>query len=451
MRTAERVARTVAAAVAAMAGAMLPLARATESSVLELPHARADRAAREVRIEARATGIEGRTQAEFFLIATNSGHDYEAVAVSLARPSDVHRALEFIGLQPGRPIDPKALRFWPRGERVIAEFEWREGGETSGPPRRTRMEETLLDLRTGRPLPADGLVFVGSARVPAPDGTGTVVYAADEIEPHSIASAFNLETTVLDIPRRGSQSALYDYQIVNPDLVWTAATPLTVVLRPEPRPAGDSRIVDLDLTVRPAADGSTSDPFLTRLTRQPDGTAVADGTPSAVQAAIESTAARDHDVHLTIRLNDTLALSHLRAVGEWLAAVAEHPNVRVEPPPQGQLYYRALAPDPALRDRAERPSQPWELRLQPSQKDGGWKAVLSRVEPGRDILTDAPTFVSMDFEADTPAALRARLDEHGPGLRVIVVYAPGRMSFGDMMKFVAPLTATHPVIHVFAD
>ena len=40
-------------------------------------------------------------------------------------------------------------------------------------------------------------------------------------------------------------------------------------------------------------------------------------------------------------------------------------GIRVEPPSPGQLYFKALLPDEAMRPRARRVSQPWELHLTP--------------------------------------------------------------------------------------
>ncbi len=429
-------------AIAALAS-MRVLAE-TEPTQLVLPHLVADRAAKEVRIEARATGVQGHTQTEFFLIATNSGHDYEAIAVCMARPSDVHRALEFIGLQPGRPVDPEAIRLWPRGPRVWCEIEWKL---PTGGVRRVRIEETVLDTRTGQPLPKTGLVFVGSKWIPAPDGTGKV-YAADVEEPNSIASAFNLSTTVLDIPRRGAQGALYDYQVANPATVMPEGTPVTVVMRPEPRPDGTPRARDLDLHVSAGPQPDAHPEF--RLCEGVPLRELAKGKLTDIVPSIQTLAERGHDLHLTVRVAPDTPVARLRAIGALVGVLAEHPDVRIEPPPPGQLFYRAFTPDPDFRDRAQRPSQPWELRFQRTS-EGQWRAILTQVELGRDILTDQPRFYTTDYPADTPEELRRHLDAHGPGLRVIVVFAPGPMKFGDMMRFLAPLTATHPVVHVYEE
>ena len=65
-----------------------------------------------------ATGVSPDAPIEFLLIPTDSGHDYEALTISFAKPSDIHRALAFIGLKPGKSVDYAAYRYWvSKGER----------------------------------------------------------------------------------------------------------------------------------------------------------------------------------------------------------------------------------------------------------------------------------------------------------------------------------------------
>lgn len=422
-------------------------AAAAEPKVLELPFLKADREAREVRIEGRATGIESPTQAEFFLIATNSGHDYEAIVVVKARPSHVHQALEFIGMTPGKPVESKALRFWPRGERVLGEIEWRDGGTPTGALRRVRIEHTVIDTRTGRPLPADGLVFTGSTRAPAASGTGTV-YAADEFEPNSIASAFNLEATVLDIPRRGGQNALYDYQVVNPACTLPREAAVTVILRPEPRTNGVPRVTALDLAIEPpAAEGQAAQLRL----RAAAGTAkIEHDNTGEIATSLDAIVASGRDPHLTVRVEPSVPLGSLKTLGSVIADLTDRHSARIEPPAEGQIYYRAFTPDPTFRSRSERPSQPWELRFDRTA-GGTWTARLAKVENTREIVTDTPTFKVTEFPADSAAALRKALDDNGPGLPVVLVFAPAAMTYGDLMTFLGPVLTTHPVIHLFTD
>ena len=80
------------------------------SDVLVLPGLVADRKERKVDILVEATGLAGGAVAEFLLVDQSSSHGYEALLWSFAKPSDVHAALLFIGLRPGAPYNPRALR-----------------------------------------------------------------------------------------------------------------------------------------------------------------------------------------------------------------------------------------------------------------------------------------------------------------------------------------------------
>ena len=146
----------------------------------------ANRKEKWVRIMAEATALLPTSQSEFFLITENSGHDYEAIAISFAKPSDVHFALEFIGMKAGRPVNMEKYCFWPKGERVIATVTWNAGKEM-----RARAESLVTNRKMGGPLPQDGFVFVGSVmRDPLDGSAGPKVYAADAFGPNCIASYF---------------------------------------------------------------------------------------------------------------------------------------------------------------------------------------------------------------------------------------------------------------------
>ena len=434
----------------ALAGAGMLLAAAAaaaaDSNVLSLPGVTADRTAQTVRVRARATGVAPNAQAEFLLIAPNSGHDYESIAVAEAKAADIHRALEFLGVNPGRPVDPMKLHFWPRGERVRVDFEWKPAGAATACC--VRAEETILDRRTGRPLPAEGFVFTGSEWLAAEGATNAArEYAADTLEPNSIVSLFNLGGSVFDIPRRGTQGELYDYQVANPAHAFPTNAPLEVVFRPEPRSNGVPRAADVTLAVEPPAAGA---PGLRYGLRDAGGRALSAGPALDMAAtALDALAAQGREPFVTVRIDSAVRLAQLGGLGEAVVALVERHGARIEPPPEGQLYYKAFAPDPTMRDRAERIAQPWELRVR--AEGGAVTGVLTKIERNRDLVTDQPTFETKDFPCGSPAALRAALDRNGPGLPVIIVYAPAAMAYGELASFLRPALPTHPVIHVFAE
>ncbi len=415
-----------------------PVPAQDAAAVKTWPGVKADRAAREVRIEARATGIRNKVPTEFFLIYRDSGHGYEAIAVTDAKPSDIHQALEFIGLQPGRPVDPAAFRFHPRGPRVDL---WFETQEKDG-PRRIRVEDTIMDRRTTKGLPPEGFVFTGSVRVPRQDDPTKTDYAADVYEPNSIVSAYNLRGTVLDIPREGSQGALYDFQFVNDQSLFATNAPLTVIARPAP----EVREVEVEVSlVRAPAD-------------QPDAVeAVLSGPvvkPEAALKGADLTAALDvlqkdgRLVFLTLCIARGTPLNALGGAVAWMDPLIKK-GFALEPPPPGELYYKAFAPNPKWRDRANRPGQPWELRLR--ETDGKVSGTLVKVEEDRDLLTQKIVYKTQEFPVATPEALRAALDQHGPGLRVMLISAPATMTYGVLADFVRPALTTHSTVYIFPE
>lgn len=413
---------------------------------LELPGVVADRTARTVRIEARACGVAAGTTTEFYLIAPNSGHNYESVAVSRAKALDVRRALEFIGLPAGRPVNPDLLHFWPRGEAVNAFVEWTDAtaGATNAGPQRMKLEDTIVDKRTGKPA-SGGFLFTGSVEETV---DGRRVFAADEYEPNSIVSAYNLAATVLDIPRRGSQAELYDYQVANPEHLFKADTPLTIVLEPASPPGAPSKPLDLDLVIRAPADAAADVPRFT-LGAPKAPPLLENGSFSALQEALARAAGADRLPFLTVRIEDDVRLRLLKDLPPSLGLLVEQQGARIEPAPTGHLYYLAFAPNPAFRERGERPRHPWELRLKAGDK--GLEGTLVKVENTRDLLTDDPTFKVTEFKVATPAELRATVEREGRGLAVMLVFAPPSLTYGEVAAFLRPVLDTHPIIHLFMD
>jgi hypothetical protein len=98
---------------------------------------------------------------------------HETVVTFSAKPSEIHAALVGLGLKPGKP----AL-----GEDAAATGpEVKVSLEISGPdgkPKVVPIEKTLVDRKTGKPLPALKWIFTGSVVKEAP-GKTEKNYAAD--------------------------------------------------------------------------------------------------------------------------------------------------------------------------------------------------------------------------------------------------------------------------------
>jgi hypothetical protein len=406
----------------------------------------ADRKVRKVTIDAEATGLSPKgNPPEFFLVAENSGHAYEALLVSFAKAGDVQEALEFIGMKPGRPVDFTAFRFWPKGERVLASV---MAPGPDGTPR--RMETLLAQESTRLPLPLTGLVFTGSPLIP--DEAGGTAHAADLREPNSIAASYNEPSSVLDVPRSAPQAQVYNTVGVNPDTVYPEGQLLSVTLEPEYRD-GRLRVLDLHLTAtaKEGTAGTNLENVVCQLTG-PDGQA---RTPKPVPldkvVPIFATDCQNgQDPFVTVTFDPGLALRAVRDACAVLLAMEQDQGIRLEPPAEGQLFCKAFTPNEAFRDRSARQVQPWELHFT-ATPEGKTKAVLTQIEETYPEGSRTATLKVTDFPVADGSALRAKLDERGPGLPVVLVFAPSSLPYGRLMEFLVPVLKTHPIIHVYLE
>ena len=99
---------------------------------------------------------------------------HETVVTSEAKPSDIHKALESLGLKPGKPA---------KGEDAKAEGPeteiYLEISKPNAPPERIAIEKLMVDRKTGKPLPKLKWLFTGSVqKQPDPDKPDKV-YGAD--------------------------------------------------------------------------------------------------------------------------------------------------------------------------------------------------------------------------------------------------------------------------------
>jgi len=407
----------------------------------------ASRRDKQVKIWARATGLPEHDPIEFFLIPQDSGKDYEAIAVAFAKPSDVHAALEFIGMKPGRCVDYSAGRCWPKGERVIMNMEWNEPSARPGGAavsRRVRIEELVFDHNANRPLPAAGLVFTGSCMV-RPEGSDRDVYAADVMDPKSIASDFNDPTTVMDVPRQAPKSTVYGTLRPNPAYKLAVGQPLLITAEPEYK---DGRLRVRDLTLRISMPGPGSGPRDARyvLVDAASGAAAAKGeTLVHLLAAFAEMTEAGQDPFLTVIPDGAMTLGAVHAVYRLLMDMDNERGIRIDGPPPGHLYYRAFFPKNEWRDRSRRLGRPWEFHV--VEKDH--KAAGTLILPA-DEIDDNQGRGDLKFTVGTPEEMAEVLVKNSNRFsQLVYIFAPRSMSYGGLMRFIAPSMKTHGPMYVF--
>jgi len=425
-------------------------------NVLVLPGLVADRKARRVEVMAEATGLDCETIVEFLLIDAGSGKGYEALLWSFARPSDVHRALEFIGIKPGKPFCPAKLRFWPKGERVVASVaamhDLDDGVDSSDGDVPTRLERLVIDRSTGKSLPEVGFVFAGSLMVDNPGEKSGRAYAADVLDPKSVASIYNDPAAVLDVPRRARQGAVYGTQIVGPQYDYAKHELVKIVLEPE-YSDDRRRVMDMVLEVRRSASNvqfmltDAAGKAMTQKPQLPD-----------VLGIFNTLIRQGHDPFVSVRFDATLPLAEVRRVCRFIAAIDSESGIRVEPPAPGQLYYEALLPDVELLNRESRIIDPWELHLVRSRAKAEEK-ITAALTLHESVFADGNSKPkTTTFHVETPDALRRQLDADAarrkaagrrPGPPVLLVFADANLTYATLVDFLGPALTTHNIIHVF--
>lgn len=408
----------------------------------------ANRKTKRVTILAEASGLGPGDTVEFFLVAETSSHDYESLAVSFAEPRDLRAGLEHIGMTPGLPVNTEALRFWPKGERVVVRFARHQSGGAGDSG--VRAERLVLNRDTGKTLREGGFVFTGSfKRQDTGDGGAPEAYAADVVDPKSIASNYNEPQTMLDVPRQAPQGTVYGKQVVQADHAFRAGELLEVTLGPE-YPDGRKRVTELLLQAAPRAGDEARglEGLVFHLRPKGDGSIVPleGGTIENVLQRFSALQDEGRDPFVTLAIDDAVPVRAVKSLCGLLSSIDTETGIRVDPPPPGQLYYKAFLPDEGYRDREKRPSQPWELHLWPGP-DSATGAVWQIEQVWKDDSV-YPDLKTASYPVQSPAEFASVLKEKGPGIPVILVYAQPNLANGALMRYLTPVRGDYPVIFV---
>ncbi|NBC96489.1 MAG: hypothetical protein GVY27_09065 [Deinococcus-Thermus bacterium] len=413
--------------------------------VMARPGLIADRQARTVRLWAATTDVARNEPAEFFVITDDSAKDYEALAVAFVEGADLVQAMSFIGMAPGEPVNYDALRAWPKGERVTMTMHWTDG---DGKPQNAPIESLVYDHGRERTLVPAGLIYTGSYWLKA-DANHPRRLAVDTYDAGSIASTYNEPTTLFDVPRRARQGAVYER--FTPSDVFAsigAWKPVELVIKPQ-RTQGPPRVYDLTLQATVTDPGAAPDDLAAVRVKLVDADGRTVGQPGRLDAALETLAdaAAKRDPYVAVKFGADVPLGLVRRLCRMLQAAESPQGIRIEPPPEGQLYFRAFLPPEKLRDRSERLFHAWELQVTP----GDDRPRLRLIET-YDQRTDGGEFrtakrVSQPEDGEALARKLVAVDEDRP--REVFVHAPATMRYGPLMRVLRPALPTHNVIHVY--
>jgi hypothetical protein len=411
---------------------------------LVLPGLLANRKDKTVLLFGRATGLGPGDPVEFFIIPADSGKDYESLTVAFVKPSDVDRALRFIGMKPGRPVNYNNNHYWPKGERVLMTVDWTPPANDDldrgkNPNKKTRAEELILDTRTKRPLPLTGLVYTGSYIIKPEEG-GKEMFAADVSDSRSIASDYNERSTVLDVPYQWPQGQVYGALKPNPEHKLAPGQPIQILLEPEHKD-GKTRVLDLALKVLQKDRFNLLDSANKPIASEIDLVHLLAEFGKLTEAG--------RDPFVTIDITGNLTLQQMHEFFSLIQTLDRETGIRVEAPPPGQLYYRAFFPDEQWRDRTKRLGRPWELHTKVGNANGSLSATL--ILPADDIDNNGGKG-DLKFIMNSPEELAATLkDKSDRWSQTVYIFATPDIKYSALLDFIRPSMKTHPGVYIFIE
>ena len=411
-------------------------------NILILPGLEANRITKKIYVVAEATGLEAGATAEYFLIGEQSGHDYEALAISFALPSAIRKALIFIGMTPGRPVNQTIMQFWPKGERVTMRFRKTKQPNSKYIP----IESLIKNSNTGKIIPASGFVFTGSRLLISKTNSAMQSLAADEFDPRSIAANYNEIDSILDLPRIAGKSEVYNSQVVNGDYSFTPGELLDIIIEPEHKD-GKTRVRDFAMKVNwsPATTNSQesmifdlSDTKETILTNAP--------LPDLLEKFKDIINA-GYDPFVTITFTDDLPLQTVKKLCTILTILDSEKGIRIEAPTKGQLYYKSFVPEEDLRKRQNRTPLKWEIHVQ--MIDGKAEYSLTNIEAIWENNATKATLAITEHTISDKYALLKILKSKEVGIPVMLLFAQPDVTYKAVMGIVEPVTSTYSVVHIF--
>lgn len=99
---------------------------------------------------------------------------HETVVTTEVKPSDVHRALESLGLKPGKPAKGEGAEAVGPEVKLFLDLP-----NAAGLSKRLPIERTLVDKKTGKTMPTLKWIFTGSVEKQPDPAKPDKVYAAD--------------------------------------------------------------------------------------------------------------------------------------------------------------------------------------------------------------------------------------------------------------------------------
>lgn len=391
----------------------------------------ADREKREVRLLVEAVGHRLETIIEFLIAAPQSNRAYESALMSVAKPSDIVRALEWIGLPKGATIDGQQFRFWPQGERISATIRClNETSEAARP-----LQSVIKDITPEKPLYGEaGLVFTGGTW----KGNDCSV---DHEQPCSVIALYNEEETLFDLPLLASKGVAYGRSVLAAKMAYGDV--LEVVIKPMLLPDGALRTTHLFLTAQPS---DAKEPTL--VCEDQKGQVIKKGTLTEVMTWMKSLSEHGEDLFVTLTMSEEMTVAQAADLAR-LFDLLDGKGIKLHGKTKEGLYPRAFLPQAAWRKREGRLPQPFEVylpgvtnRLTYIEEDWSGEGLEPKLTPKDYPFSDV---------SELPGLVKRVGDKDSQKVKLLFVFAPRNAPLKKIMPAVRALSERLPLVYIFAE
>ena len=403
---------------------------------LVLPGLVADKANHKITIDGEVTELASGEPSELYVIYDKSSHGYEALAYSFARPADIMKALEFLGMKPGQAIDSVNRVLWPKGERVLVSFVIDQKKSKEIP-----MKDFVIYKKTGKNPPNRlSQVFTGSVMMDALDASNKKVLMADAMDPYGIATSYTESGSIMTTPDNVTKGRAYGTVTSGP-LLPPKGTPITLVLRPE-YIDGKQRMQYYDLNV--ATNGLGIIVYNLKQNNKKFNSLTLDDFLKQMINSVDS----GHDPFVNVDFNKNLAIGTIKQVAGLIQEIESVKGIRVDEPNTDEPFFKTFLPNEQFRNRQKRYSQPCELWL--SETNNMVSAEI--IKPTATYLENQiePRISIKKLSFENINEYKKILDENSDSeVKVLLIFAPKDMQYSKVYKYIKPIIKDYPTIYIF--
>ena len=389
-------------------------------------------AAKDFQFTARATGLDDSTPLEFILITSNSGHDYESIAISDLSAREILNGIKDLGAVAGHPINPQTLQFWPKGEWLDIEVSFKKRNKTVTVP----AGELVLQRPGKGTLKKESWTLCGSVEMTDEQGNSTL--AVDAREPGSILSVYNESESLMDRSGQADKLTIYGSLFAAPKFQLAEGQELTFSIR---RKKQSDMFQPLDLEILAEADGAG---LVYSLTGSGDAPLATRTSFQKLQSLIKKTQRSRPNLYLSTRPDSALTLAQVQEMYGQIMSMESDGRARLNPPASPHFFFKSFFPDPAFHTPQQRPSQPWELHVGESNA-----LHLIRYEVTERDLQGQPTLEETRIDDVGAQSLASHLQLGSYDVPVLLVYAPSTLAYGELLQVLAPIRGSYDTFYFF--